>query len=93
MRQKKGRIGVLRVRVWNFMEPSATATVREGRYINPNLANSDWGSSGRFHRDLYMINLDNFDIPIWTEANGNYVRFKINSKGKAELYYNPKKRL
>ena len=40
-----------------------------------------------------MIDLDDFDIPIWVEANGNYVRFKINSEGKAELYYNPKKRL
>lgn len=91
MRQKKGRVGVLRVTVWDLMEPSAT--VREGRYVNPNLSNSDWGSSGRFHRDLYPVNLDDSDIPIWKEANGNYVRFKINSNGKAELYYNPKKRL
>lgn len=91
MRQKKGRVGVLRVTSWNFMEPSAT--VREGRYVNPDLANSDWGSGNAFRRDLYMVNLDVSAIPIWEEANGNYVRFKINSNGKAELYYNPKKRL
>lgn len=91
MRQKKGRVGVLRVRVWDFLEPSAT--VREGRYVNPDLANSDWGSGYKFHRDLYPVNLDVSAIPIWEEANGNYVRFKINSEGKAELYYNPKKRL
>ena len=90
MRQKKGRIGVLRVRIWSY-DMKITATVREGRYLNPNLANSDWGSGG-FHKDLYTVNLDSSEIPIWEEANGNYVRFKINSEGKAELYYNPKKR-
>lgn len=86
MRQKKGRVGRLGV-----IEP--VAVVREGRYVDPTLANSNWGSSNAFNRDLYMIDLDDFDIPIWVEANGNYVRFKINSEGKAELYYNPKKRL
>ena len=91
MRQKKGRVGVLRVRVWEFMEPSAT--VREGRYAQTALVNSDWGSARGFHGDLYAVNLDVSDIPIWAEASGNYVRFKINSNGKAELYYNPKKRL
>lgn len=91
MRQKKGRVGRLGVRVWEFLYPSAV--VREGRYVDPTLANSDWSSSGRFHRDLYTVNLDSSDIPIWEEASGNYVRFKINSEGKAELYYNPKKRL
>lgn len=91
MKQKKGRVGVLRVRIWSY-DMKITATVREGRSISPFLANSDWGSAG-FHKDLYTVNLDNSDIPIWEEANGNYVRFKINSEGKAELYYNPKKRL
>ena len=91
MRQKKGRVGVLRVRAQDFIEPSAT--VREGRYVQTALVNSDWGSARGFHRDLYAVNLDVSAIPIWEEASGNYVRFKINSEGKAELYYNPKKRL
>lgn len=89
MRQKKGRVGVLRIMSSSYQQ----ATVREGRYINPTLVNSDWGSGNAFNRDLYTVELKNCDIPIWKEANGNYVRFKINSVGKAELYYNPKKRL
>ena len=90
MRNKEGRIGMLRVTVWSHGKP--TASIREGRYIDKGLANADWGS-GPFHRILYPLDIDACDIPVWHEATGNYVRFKISSGGKAVLYYNPKKRL
>jgi len=88
MKQKKGRIGLLRI----VSSSHQNATVREGRYVDPILVNSAWSSGDIIPRDLYMVDLKDCDIPIWKEANGNYVRFKINSRHQAVLYYNSKKK-
>lgn len=90
MKQEKGRIGMLNITKWTY--GGLTASVREGRYVEKELATSSWGNQ-LFHRNLYPVDIVEGDIPIWEEAAGNYVRFKINSGGKAVLYYNPKKRL
>jgi hypothetical protein len=86
MKEKKGRIGLLRVVSYQ------QATVKEGRYVDPILVNSTWSSGDIITRDLYMVELNDCDIPLWYEANGNYVRFKINSRHQAVLYYNSKKK-
>lgn len=88
MKEKKGRIGVLRIVSSSYQH----ATVREGRYVDPILVNSAWSSGDIITRDLYTVELKDYDIPIWKEANGNYVRFKINSRHQAVLYYNSKKK-
>ena len=86
MKEKKGRIGLLRVVSYQ------QATVKEGRYVDPILLNSAWSSGDIITRDLYMVELKDCDIPLWYEANGNYVRFKINGRHQAVLYYNSKKK-